>query len=34
MVVGETVEARATFELRVVCGERLLALGSAAIDPQ
>lgn len=34
MVVGETVGGRAHFELRVVCGERLLALGNAAIDLQ
>jgi acyl dehydratase len=34
MVMGETVKGRAHFELRVVCGERLLALGSAAIDLQ
>jgi acyl dehydratase len=34
MIAGETVEGRAHFELRVVCGERLLALGSAAIDLQ
>jgi acyl dehydratase len=34
MVVGETVKGRTTFELRVVCGERLLALGSATIDLQ
>lgn len=32
MIAGEIAGSRATFELRVVCGERLLALGSAAID--
>jgi acyl dehydratase len=34
MVVGETVGGRIHFELRVVCGERLLALGKAAIGLQ
>jgi acyl dehydratase len=34
IVVGEKAGSRATFELRVVCGERLLALGNAAIDLQ
>jgi acyl dehydratase len=34
MAAGETIAGRATFELRVVCGERLLALGSATIDLQ
>lgn len=34
MVVGETIKGRTNFELRVVCGERLLALGKAAIDLQ
>ena len=34
MIVGETVEGRAVFELRVICGERLLALGKATIDLQ
>ena len=32
MVVGETIKGRAHFELRVVCGERLLALGTATIE--
>ncbi len=32
MALGETTAGRASFELRVVCGERLLALGQAAID--
>lgn len=32
IIVGEVVEGRTTFELRVVHDERLLALGSAAID--
>jgi acyl dehydratase len=34
MVVGEPVKGRAHFELRVVCGERLLALGKATIELQ
>jgi acyl dehydratase len=34
IVVGETVEGRTTFELRVVHNERLLAVGSAAIELQ
>jgi acyl dehydratase len=34
MVVSETIRNRTQFELRVTCGERLLALGSAAIDVQ
>jgi acyl dehydratase len=32
IIVGEVVEGRITFELRAVHDERLLALGSAAID--
>jgi acyl dehydratase len=32
LVAGETAGQRATFELRVTCGDRLLAVGSAAID--
>jgi len=32
IVVGDAIEGRATFELRVVHGERLLALGTAAIS--
>jgi acyl dehydratase len=34
IIAGETVEGRTTFELRVVHDERLLALGTAAIDLQ
>lgn len=32
IVVGDVIESRATFELRVVHDNRLLALGSAKID--
>ncbi len=32
LLAGETTGRRATFELRVTCGDRLLAVGSAAID--
>ena len=31
-MVGETIKGRANFELRVVCVERLLALGRATIE--
>jgi len=32
LIAGETTGRRATFELRVTRGDRLLAIGSAAID--
>jgi len=32
LVAGEMAGQRATFELRVTCGDRLLAVGSATID--
>jgi acyl dehydratase len=32
LIAGEIAGQRATFELRVTCGDRLLAVGSAAID--
>jgi len=32
LIAGKTTGRRATFELRVTCHDRLLAVGSAAID--